>query len=82
MCLISYTLSNEKSVRSIGKITEIITVVIMETGIGYKAELGTLTEDREHQICKKIEDGKNYGYAMNGKRYLFVKNSLRQILRR
>lgn len=65
-------LYKEKSVRAIGKIKAIITAVTTETGIEYKAELGELTDDMEQQICNAIEDGKNYGYVMNGERYFFV----------
>jgi hypothetical protein len=65
-------LYKEKSVRAIGKIKAIITAVTTEDGIEYKAELGELTDDRKQQICKAIEDGKNYGYVMTGERYFFV----------
>lgn len=65
-------LYKEKSVRAIGKIKAIITAVTTEDGIEYKAELGELTDDRKQQICKAIEDGKNYVYVMTGERYFFV----------
>ena len=65
-------LYKEKSVRAIGKIKAIITAVTTEDGIEYKAELGELTDDRKQQICKAIEDGKNYGYVLTGERYFFV----------
>jgi hypothetical protein len=65
-------LYKEKSVRAVGKITAIITAVTTEDGIEYKAELGKLTDERKQQICKAIEDGKNYGYVMTGERYFFV----------
>ncbi len=65
-------LYKEKSVRAVGKIIAIITAVTTEDGIEYKAELGKLTDERKQQICKAIEDGKNYGYVMTGERYFFV----------
>ena len=65
-------LYKEKSVRAIGKITAIITAVITETGIEYKAELGNLNDERQQQIARAIEDAKNYGYVLDANRYFFV----------
>ncbi|MEC1158099.1 hypothetical protein [Cytobacillus horneckiae] len=65
-------LYKEKSVRAVGKISAIITAVTTEDGIEYKAELGELSDDRKQQICKAIEDGRNYGYVLSANRYFFV----------
>ena len=65
-------LYKEKSVRAIGKITAIITAVTTETGIEYKAELGSLSDERQQQIARAIEDAKNYGYVLDANRYFFV----------
>lgn len=65
-------LYKEKSVRAIGKITAIITAVTTETGVEYKAELGSLSDERQQQIARAIEDAKNYGYVLDANRYFFV----------
>lgn len=65
-------LYKEKSVRAIGKITAIITAVTTEAGIEYKAELGSLSDERQQQIARAIEDAKNYGYVLDANRYFFV----------
>lgn len=65
-------LYKEKSVRAIGKINAIITAVITEAGLDYKAELGEITEERKQQIARAIVDGKNYGYILDNTRYFFV----------
>jgi glutaredoxin-related protein len=65
-------LYKEKSVRAIGKINTIITGVVTNAGIEYKAELGYLTDERKQQINRAIEDGKNYGYVLDAIRYFFV----------
>ena len=49
-----------------------VTAVTTEDGVECKAELGKLTDERKQQICKAIEDGKNYGYVMTGEGYFFV----------
>ena len=67
-------LYKEKSVRAIGKITVIITAVTTETGVEYKAELGSLSDERQQQIARAIEDAKNYGYVLDANRYFFVDN--------
>lgn len=67
-------LYKEKSVRAIGKITAIITAVTTETGVEYKAELGSLSDERQQQIARAIEDAKNYGYVLDANRYFFVDN--------
>lgn len=65
-------LYKEKSVRAIGKIAAIITAVATEAGLKYEAELGDLTDERKQQINRSIENGKNYGYALDATRYFFV----------
>ena len=65
-------LYKEKSVRAIGKITAIITAVTTEAGTEYKAELGSLSDERQQQIARAIEDAKNYGYVLDANRYFFV----------
>lgn len=65
-------LYKEKSVRAIGKIKAIITGITTETGLEYKVEFGELTDERQQQINRAIEDGKNYGYELIATRYFFV----------
>lgn len=62
----------KEKVRAVGKISAIITAVTTEDGIEYKAEFGELSDDRKQQICKAIEDGRNYGYVLSANRYFFV----------
>ena len=71
-------LYTNKSIRAIGKVEAIITVVDTkdETGIteerNYTVERGELTPERKELIEKAIEDGKRYGYELNENRYFFV----------
>lgn len=65
-------LYRNKSVRALGKINAIITAVLNDSGLEYKAEFGEVTDERKEQINKAIEDGKNYGYVLEANRYFFV----------
>lgn len=66
-------LYKEKSVRSIGRISDIITITTDDCGeIIYTAEKGNLTIEKKKQISNAIEDGKRYGYVLNATRFFFV----------
>ena len=67
-------LYNNKSVRAIGKVCARITAVSTENGMQYETEFGELTEERKQKILLAIEDGKKYGYNLDGvkHRYFFV----------
>lgn len=66
-------LYTEKSVRAIGKITDIVTAVREDNGVlTYVVEKGQLTDVIKDKISNAIKDGKNYGYNMEATRYFFV----------
>ena len=62
-----------KSVRAIGKITDIITAVLEEDGeMTYSVEKGEIDDNKKRDIAIAIEDGKNYGYSLTKTRFFFV----------
>lgn len=66
-------LYKEKSVRAIGRITDIITDVLEEDGeITYSVEKGEIDDNKKRDIAIAIEDGKNYGYSLTKTRFFFV----------
>lgn len=66
-------LYKEKSVRAIGRITDIITAVLEEDGeITYSVEKGEIDDNKKRDIAIAIEDGKNYGYPLTKTRFFFV----------
>lgn len=66
-------LYKEKSVRAIGRITDIITAVLEEDGeITYSVEKGKIDDNKKRDIAIAIEDGKNYGYSLTKTRFFFV----------
>ena len=66
-------LYKEKSVRAIGRITDIITAVLEEDGeITYSVEKGEIDDNKKKDIAIAIEDGKNYGYSLTKTRFFFV----------
>ncbi len=66
-------LYKEKSVRAIGRITDIITAVLEEDGeITYSVEKGEIDDNKKRGIAIVIEDGKNYGYSLTKTRFFFV----------
>lgn len=66
-------LYKEKSVRAIGRITDIITAVLEEDGeITYSVEKGGIDDNKKRDIAIAIEDGKNYGYSLTKTRFFFV----------
>lgn len=65
-------LYREKSVRSVGKVIAIITGVVKDDDVEYKAEIGELNEERKRQIQKAIEAGRSFGHVMDNTRYFFV----------
>lgn len=66
-------LYKEKSVRAIGRITDIITSVLEEDGeITYSVEKGEIDDNKKRDIAIAIEDGKNYGYSLTKTRFFFV----------
>ncbi len=66
-------LYKEKSVRAVGKITDIITAVRNESGqLEYTVERGKLTHEKKKKIDLAISDGKKYGYDLISNRYFFV----------
>lgn len=67
-------LYKQKSIRAIGKITAIITAVLIDGKLKYNAERGELTEERKKIIEQARDDGKNYGYVLDAHRYFFVDN--------
>jgi hypothetical protein len=66
------SLYKQKSIRAVGKISAIITAVLKDGKLEYKAERGELTEERKCIIEKAIEDGKRYEYVLDATRYFFV----------
>ena len=66
-------LYKEKSVRAIGRITDIITAVLEEDSeITYSVEKGGIDDNKKRDIAIAIEDGKNYGYSLTKTRFFFV----------
>lgn len=66
-------LYKEKSVRAVGKISDIITAVRTENGeLEYTVEKGQLTQEKKDQIDFAIFDGRKYGYDLVSTRYFFV----------
>ena len=66
-------LYKQKSVRAIGRITDIITAVLEEDGeITYSVEKGEIDDNKKRDIAIAIEDGKNYGYSLTKTRFFFV----------
>lgn len=66
-------LYKQKSVRAIGKITDIITAVAEDDGnLTYHVEKGSIDEHKKNDIVAAIKDGKNYGYMLNKTRFFFV----------
>ena len=66
-------LYKEKSVRAIGRITDIITAVLEEDGeITYSVEKGEIDDNKKRDIAIAIDDGKNYGYSLTKTRFFFV----------
>lgn len=66
-------LYKEKSVRAIGRITDIITAVLEEDDeITYSVEKGEIDDNKKRDIAIAIEDGKNYGYSLTKTRFFFV----------
>lgn len=66
-------LYKEKTVRAIGRITDIITAVLEEDGeITYSVEKGEIDDNKKRDIAIAIEDGKNYGYSLTKTRFFFV----------
>lgn len=65
-------LYKQKSVRAVGKIEAIITAVVQDGELKYKAERGELTDERKQKIDLAREDGKRYGYSLEAERYFFV----------
>jgi hypothetical protein len=66
-------LYSDKSIKAIGKITDIITAVKDENGVlVFNAEKGELTDNKKSVILDAIEDSKNYGYILDNHRYFFV----------
>lgn len=66
-------LYKEKSIRAIGRITDIITAVLEEDGeITYSVEKGEIDDNKKRGIAIVIEDGKNYGYSLTKTRFFFV----------
>lgn len=64
-----------KSVRAIGKITDIVTTGRDGTGaLTYTVEKGKLTNEMKEKIACAIADGKNYGYELKATRYFFVES--------
>jgi hypothetical protein len=66
------SLYKQKSIRAVGKISAVITAVLKDGQLEYKAERGELTEERKRIIEKAIEDGKRYEYVLDATRYFFV----------
>lgn len=67
-------LYNQKSVRAIGKVTDIIVAERRGDRLIYKTESGTLTDEMKNRITFAIEDARRYGYDLNNQRYFFVDN--------
>ena len=66
-------LYKDKSVKAIGKISDIITAVQNENGdLIYQVEKGEINDDKKAAIKKAIDDSKNYGYILDRNRYFFV----------
>ena len=65
-------LYNQKSVRAIGKVTDIVVVENKGGKRIYKVESGALADDMKERIGIAIEDAKRYGYDLNNQRYFFV----------
>lgn len=65
-------LYSQKSVRAIGRVTDIVIAEMKDGKITYKTERGKLTDDMKDRIATAIEDGKKYGYDMSRERYFFV----------
>lgn len=66
-------LYKEKSVKAIGKITDIITVTKDNNDeISYNAEQGSVSDEKKQSIADAIADGKRYGYTFDATRFFFV----------
>lgn len=65
-------LYNNKSVRAIGKITDIIVAEKKNNQLEFTIEKGELTEEMKKKINDAIIDGLNYGYMLEHNRYFFV----------
>lgn len=67
-------LYTRKSVRAIGKLTDIITAIHEEDGTTtFTVEKGKLTDEMKKRIAFAAEDGKNYGYDLKKPhRFFFV----------
>lgn len=65
-------LYNNKSVRAIGKITDIIVAEKKNNDLKYTVEKGQLTDAMKVGIKDAIADGVNYGYILDHNRYFFV----------
>jgi len=66
------SLYKQKSIRAVGKISAIITAILVDGKLQYTVERGELTEERKQKIDKAIEDGKKYEYVLDSTRYFFV----------
>lgn len=65
-------LYTQKSVRAIGKITDIIAVTNISENPKYEVEKGTLTDEMKNRIKILVDDAKNYGYKLENERFFFV----------
>ncbi len=65
-------LYNKKSVRAIGKITDIIVAEKKNNQLEFTIEKGNLTDEMKNKINDAITDGLNYGYRLDHNRYFFV----------
>jgi hypothetical protein len=65
-------LYTNKSVRLVGKLTDIIHAKVVDDEILYDVKKGTITDDMKDRIKEAIEDGKNYGYDIVDENFFFV----------
>lgn len=65
-------LYTNKSIRAIGKIESIITILVNNDDIEYTIELGELNEEKKEKIRIAIEDARNYGFQLTNERFFFV----------
>jgi hypothetical protein len=65
-------LYTKKSVRAIGKITDIVEVIVKNGERSYTVKKGAITDEMKKRILEATEDAINYGYELTGENFFFV----------
>lgn len=67
-------LYDQKAVRAVGEITDIVTAILIDGSLSIEVEKGKITDEMKERIIIAIHDAKKYGYNLHDikHRYFFV----------